>query len=84
MEATATYCVPDLKLTICPWCKRSAEKYYLLVYDRDDVTEFEVMCDQCQLAATQFAAMHQNGISRFDILADFGYRGRDAPWPNKS
>jgi hypothetical protein len=84
MESTATYAVPGLKLAVCPWCKRPAEEYYLLVYDRHGVTELEVMCERCQAAATQFAEMRQNGISRFDILADFGYRGRDAPWPKKS
>ena len=84
MEATATYAVPGLKLAACPWCRRSAEEYYLLVYDRQGVTELEVMCGRCQTSATQFAEMHQNGISRFDILADFGYRGRDNPWPDKS
>jgi hypothetical protein len=54
------------------------------VYYRHGVTELEVMCERCEPAATQFAQMHQSGISRFDILADSGYRGRDAPWPNHS
>jgi hypothetical protein len=75
MVETATYPVPDLKLDTYPWCKRPAESYHLLAYDRTGVVEFEVMCDRCQLAATQFAAMHQKGISRNSILADFGYRG---------
>jgi hypothetical protein len=83
MTNTATYAVPDLKLPVCPWCKRSSDKYYLLAYDRNGLTEFEVMCAQCEAAATQFAQMQQNGISRQDILEDFGFRGRDAPWPNK-
>src|SRR4051812_14756100 len=54
MVETATYAVPDLKLSMCPWCKRSTEKYHLLVYDRKGVTQFEVMCDRCQAAALQF------------------------------
>jgi hypothetical protein len=45
---------------------------------------FEVMCERCEAAATQFAQMHRNGISRYDILADFGFRGPDAPWPKQS
>jgi hypothetical protein len=84
MEATAIYSVPGLKLAVCPWCKNSSEVFHLLVYDRNGVTEFEVMCGRCKLAAHQFAEMHQNGISRFDILADFGYRGSDAPWPKNT
>jgi hypothetical protein len=83
METTTTYPVPGLKLVACPWCKRAADRYYLLVYDRDGVTELEVMCERCEPVATQFAQMHQSGISRFDILADFGYRGRDALCPNR-
>jgi hypothetical protein len=27
--------------------------------------------------------MHRNGISRQKILEDFGFRGRDAPWPKQ-
>jgi hypothetical protein len=84
MVEAATYAVPDLKLPVCPWCKRPAAKYYLLVYQRKDVLELEVMCERCQAAATQFAEMHNSGISRNSILADFGFRGRDAPWPDKS
>jgi hypothetical protein len=84
MVETGTYSVPDLKLSVCPWCKRPGESYHLLVYDRNGVSEFEVMCERCQAAATQFAEMHKNGISRNSILADFGFRGRDAPWPDKS
>jgi hypothetical protein len=84
MVETATYIVPDLKLSVCPWCKRPAERYHLLVYERSGVIEFEVRCERCQAAATQFAEMHNNGISRNSILADFGFRSRDAPWPDKS
>lgn len=80
----ATYVVPGLKLSVCPWCKRAADKYYLLAYDRASVMLFEVMCERCEAAATQFAQMHRNGISRYAILADFGFRGPDAPWPNQS
>jgi|GEM_PF-4872568 len=78
MVETTTYSVPDLKLPVCPWCKRAAESYHLLVYERRGVIEFEVMCDRCIAAALQFAEMHNNGISRNSILADFGFRGRDA------
>jgi hypothetical protein len=81
MLDAATYIVADLKLPVCPWCKRPADKYYLLVYHRDNTLELEVMCERCQAAAIQFAHMHQAGISRHNILIDFGFRGRDAPWP---
>lgn len=81
MVESATYAVPDLKLSTCPWCKLPAENYHLLVYDRNSVVELEVMCDRCQAAASQFAEMRQNGIGRNSILADFGFRGPDAPWP---
>jgi hypothetical protein len=79
---TATYVVPGLTFRVCPWCKRPAYKYYLLVYDRSGVIEFEVMCERCEAAAIQFAQMHKNGISRQDILEDFGFRGPNAPWQN--
>lgn len=67
--------IPGLHLASCPWCYRPAEKCFLLAYDRDGKFEFEVMCQQCSAAAGQFAAMRQNGLSRWEILADFGHRG---------
>ena len=79
----ATYEVPGLGLSRCPWCKRPADRYFLLVYVRGCVTELEVMCASCEAAALQFAEMHINGISRNSILADFGFRGPDAPWPER-
>ncbi len=84
MTETAIYPVPGLWLPLCPFCKRRAGKYHLLVYDREGVMEFEMMCENCKAAASQFAQMHQGGMSRQDILRDFGFRGRDAPWPNNS
>jgi hypothetical protein len=84
MTETATYAVPGLKLAVCPWCKRHDEQYCLLVYDRNGVTEFEVICQRCTGAAIDFAAMRQSGLSRQVALEDFGFRGRNAPWPNET
>lgn len=79
----STHSVPGLDLPVCPWCKRHGTSYFLLVYVRNGVTELEVMCASCEAAAIQFAEMHVKGISRCSILADFGFRGPDAPWPEQ-
>ena len=79
--ADQTYEVPALRLSACPWCKYPANRFFLLAYVRDGATDFEVMCEKCSAAAFQFAQMRRDGLRRQQILEDFGFRGRDAPWP---
>jgi hypothetical protein len=71
------YPISGLRLAACPWCYRPAETCCLLAYRRGGRIEFEVMCERCSAAGGQFAAMRQNGLSRWQVLADFGHRGRE-------
>jgi hypothetical protein len=70
--------VPNLELPAWPWCRLPANRCHLLFSELAGVIDFEVMCERCSAAAPHFAQMRQDGLTRRQVLEDFGFRGRNA------
>jgi hypothetical protein len=73
-QPEGVHLIPGLGLSACPWCRQPAQRCCLLVFERDGATEFEVMCERCSAAAPHFAQMRRAGLTRRQVLEDFGFR----------
>ena len=81
LRPEGVYAVANLRLSTCPWCRKPAEQCVLLAYERGEATEFKVMCERCSAAAAPFVQMRRDGLSRRQVLEDFGFRGPNAQRP---